>query len=258
MNSRVIIFLVLFFILTLAEVFLPKRQNLARRKERWPSNIGLILFGNIFIYFIFPLSAMSWAEKVQDLNIGIFNRVPGVSFKLLGTVVLMDLAIYIQHLVFHYIPWAWRLHRVHHSDRHLDVTSAVRFHPIEIILSMVIKFLVIALLGADPMGVLAFEVILNATAMFNHANMAIPNWADRILRLFIVTPDMHRLHHSIEREETNSNFGFNLPWWDYLFRTYRNRGFNAEENYPLGVEGYGCENEDKILSLLQQPFHSKR
>ena len=171
-----------------------------------------------------------------------------------ASVVLLDLAIYFQHVLFHAVPVLWRLHRMHHADLDFDVTTGLRFHPIEILLSMVIKLAVVAALGAPALAVLIFEVLLNATSMFNHGNVRIPAGLDRVLRWVVVTPDMHRVHHSILSRETNSNFGFNLPWWDRLFGTYRAQPAAGHEGMTIGIEQFRDPRELRLDRMLLQPF----
>ena len=172
-------------------------------------------------------------------------------------VVVLDLVIYLQHVLFHAIPVLWRLHRMHHADLEFDVTTGVRFHPVEIIISMVIKIGVVAALGAPALGVLAFEVLLNATSMFSHSNVRLPQPIDRVLRWIVVTPDMHRVHHSIERRETDSNFGFNLPWWDRLFGTYRPQPEAGHEGMTLGIPQFRDPHELRLDRMLLQPLREK-
>ena len=166
----------------------------------------------------------------------------------------LDLAIYLQHVLFHAVPALWRLHRMHHADLEFDVTTGARFHPIEILLSMGIKLGVVAALGAPAIAVLIFEVLLNATSMFNHSNVRMPVWIDRVLRWIVVTPDMHRVHHSIVARETNSNFGFNLPWWDRLFGTYRDQPAAGHEAMTIGIEQFREPAEQRLDRMLTQPF----
>ena len=170
----------------------------------------------------------------------------------------MDLAIYLQHRVFHYVPVLWRLHRVHHADLDVDVTTGVRFHPLEILMSLGIKFVVIVSLGAPALSVLGFEILLNATSMFNHSNVRLPQAVERVLRWFVVTPDMHRVHHSVLRRETDSNFGFNLPWWDRLFGTYRGQPEAGHEGMTLGIEPFRDPKELRLGRMLTQPFRDER
>jgi sterol desaturase/sphingolipid hydroxylase (fatty acid hydroxylase superfamily) len=174
--------------------------------------------------------------------------------KIVATVVLLDAAIYLQHVMFHAVPTLWRVHRMHHADLDFDVTTGARFHPIEVVLSMLIKFGVVAALGTSALGVLIFEVLLNATSMFNHSNVRIPVWLDRYLRLLVVTPDMHRVHHSIVVDETNSNFGFNLPWWDCLLGTYRDQPAAGHDRMTIGIDRFRDARELWLDRMLLQPF----
>ena len=170
------------------------------------------------------------------------------------SVIVLDMAIYFQHRLFHGVPMLWRLHRMHHADLDVDATTGNRFHPIEIVLSMVIKFGVIALIGTPLLAVLLFEVLLNATSLFNHANIRVARWLEPVLRWLVVTPDMHRVHHSIHRDETDSNFGFNLPWWDRIFRTYRAQPRDGHDGMTLGIEEFRDEKELKLWRMVAQPF----
>jgi sterol desaturase/sphingolipid hydroxylase (fatty acid hydroxylase superfamily) len=170
------------------------------------------------------------------------------------SVVILDLAIYLQHVLFHAVPALWRLHRMHHADLEFDVSTGLRFHPVEILLSTVIKLAVVAALGAPALAVVIFEVLLNATSMFNHSNVRVPLGIDRMLRWLVVTPDMHRVHHSITPRETNSNFGFNLPWWDRLFGTYRAQPQAGHEAMTIGIEQFRDVRELRLDRMLLQPF----
>jgi sterol desaturase/sphingolipid hydroxylase (fatty acid hydroxylase superfamily) len=202
-----------------------------------------------------PASAVGFAMFAQARGWGLFNvaALPGWLELLLG-VLLLDLAIYLQHRVFHYVPVLWRLHRMHHADLDVDVTTGARFHPIEILLSLGIKFVVVVSLGAPPAGVLIFEILLNATSMFNHSNVRLPVWLEPVLRALVVTPDMHRVHHSILRPETDSNFGFNFPWWDRLFGTYRPQPEAGHDAMTLGIEQFRDSKEQRLDRMLTQPF----
>ena len=198
------------------------------------------------------------AAAVKDLHWGLFNQMALPAVLELGLcLLLLDLAIYTQHLLFHRLAWLWRLHRVHHSDLDFDVTTAVRFHPVEILLSMLIKMLVVVALGAPPVAVLIFEVLLSLTALFNHGNISIPVKLDRILRWVLVTPDMHRVHHSAVVDETNSNYGFNLPWWDHLFNTYCAQPGKGHVDMTVGLDDYRDEQQLRLLPLLEQPFRKQ-
>lgn len=223
----------------LLELAAPRRPLSVSRLRRWASNLGIVFLNSILLRLLLPLAATGFALLAADRGWGLFNLflVP-TWVAVIASIILLDLAIYLQHVLFHAVPALWRLHRMHHADLDVDVTTGARFHPIEILLSMLIKFAVIALLGAPAAAVMIFEVLLNATAMFNHGNVRLPLGLDRVLRLFVVTPDMHRVHHSIEDHETNSNFGFNLPWWDRLFGTYKAQPDAGHEAMTLGIRDY--------------------
>lgn len=222
--------------------------------RRWPGNIGLAFAGSLLVRAAVPAAAVGAAAWAEGRGLGLFLAlgVPGwVSMPL--SVVLLDLLIYWQHRVTHAVPLLWRLHRVHHADPELDATSALRFHPVEILLSMALKMAAVVALGAPAAGVLAFEVLLNATAMFNHAAIRLPPRLERVLRLGLVTPDMHRTHHSEIRAETDSCYGFCLPWWDRIFGSYRDAP-RAGEGVVIGVEGWRAPAEQRLDRLLLQPI----
>ena len=218
------------------ELVSPRRARAVGRRARWPGNLAVVGLNTILARVLFPLGAAGAALWAESAGVGLFNvvGVPAWAAFVLS-ILLLDLAIYGQHVVFHRVPALWRLHRVHHADLDVDVTTGVRFHPGEIVLSMVIKVALVVALGAPAMAVIVFEVVLNATSMFNHANVAIPVGLDRALRTVLVTPDMHRIHHSVRPEETDSNFGFNVPWWDRLFRTYRDKPRDGQLGMTLGL-----------------------
>jgi len=245
----------LFLLLIISEYFLPRRPFALPRLPRAAVNLGLSALSNILLYLLLPLAALKTAYLAQAGGWGLLNLVPlspAVSFA--AAFLLLDLVIYFQHRMFHRLPLLWRLHRVHHVDEELDVTSGVRFHPAEILLSMGIKLAAIALLGAGPAAVAAFELVLAATSLFNHSNISIPPRTDAFLRLFLVTPDFHRVHHSIERDETDSNFGFNLPWWDMLLGTYRAQPRAGHLAMPLGLKEFRGQEWVSIPRLLTLPF----
>lgn len=222
-----------------AEIALPRRQLTVSKLRRWASNLGVVFLNSLLVRLLLPATAAGFAVLCAQRGWGAFNNldVP-VWIAVLASIVILDFAIYLQHVMFHAVPALWRLHRMHHADLDFDVTTGARFHPIEILLSMLIKFAVIAVIGAPAVAVIIFEILLNATAMFNHGNFRLPVGLDRILRLFIVTPDMHRVHHSIEDYETNSNFGFNLPWWDRLLGTYKAQPDAGHEAMTIGIRDY--------------------
>jgi len=237
------------------EHWAPRRQLAVRRSSRWPGNFGVLAIDIILVRIIFPTAAVGAALVCEAQGWGLFNAVAiPFAVAVLVSVILLDLAIYLQHALFHAVPALWRLHRMHHADLDIDVTTGVRFHPVEILLSLLIKFGVIALLGAPALGVLIFEVLLNATSMFNHSNVRMPAPVDRIVRLLVVTPDMHRVHHSIVRTETNSNFGFNFPWWDRLFGTYRAQPAAGHDGMTIGVEVFRDPAELRLDRMLLQPL----
>lgn len=254
---RAMIFLGVFVVLALAELYAPFREAHAGRTRRWPGNLGLFVLGIVASRIVLPAGAVGFAILMQRNGVGLFNQgwVP-VILAVPVAVILLDLAIYAQHVLFHKVPWLWRLHRVHHADTELDVTTGIRFHPFEILASIVIKLGVIAVLGVAPLAVFLFEVLLNAGAMFTHANLKLPAAVERGLRLAFVTPGMHRVHHSAERIDTDSNYGFNLSIWDRLFSTYRPEPVPGDEAVILGLETLRDTTEQRFDRLLTQPFRS--
>jgi sterol desaturase/sphingolipid hydroxylase (fatty acid hydroxylase superfamily) len=233
----------------------PRRERSYSRWRRWPSNLGIVFLNSALVKLIFPFAAVALAASAEAQGWGLLGAVVlPFWLKVVVAVVILDFAIYLQHVLVHAVPVLWRLHRMHHADLDFDVTTGARFHPVEILLSMGIKFMVISALGAPAIAVLIFEVLLNATAMFNHGNVRIPVGLDRFLRWIVVTPDMHRVHHSIVVRETNSNFGFNLPWWDRLFGTYRAQPAAGHEDMTIGIEQFRDGRELWLDRLLVQPF----
>ena len=244
-----------FVMMALWEVAAPRRQRSYSRALRWPSNLAIVALNTTLLRVLLPATAVSLALLGAKRGWGLLNNLPLPEWAaMVASVVVLDLAIYLQHLMFHAAPALWRVHRMHHSDLDFDVTTGARFHPIEIALSMLYKLCVVAALGIPALGVLIFEVLLNTTSMFNHGNVRIPARIDRYLRWFIVTPDMHRVHHSIEIRETNSNFGFNLPWWDWLFGTYRDRPRAGHTEMIIGIEQFRDARELMLDRMLSQPF----
>lgn len=238
----------------------PRRVLSLSRLRRWLNNLSVVTLNTVIIRVLFPAAAVGMAVLAAERGWGLLNNFELPAWLAIPlAVVVMDLAIYLQHVMVHALPLLWRVHRMHHADLDIDVTTGLRFHPIEIVLSMLIKFGTVTLLGAPVVAVLIFEVLLNATSMFNHSNIRIPLALDRVLRLFVVTPDMHRVHHSIEYDETNSNFGFNLPWWDRLFGTYRAQPRAGHEGMTIGIERFREEKEvTGILRMLLIPFKNSR
>ncbi|TVR66771.1 MAG: sterol desaturase family protein [Candidatus Competibacteraceae bacterium] len=233
----------------------PRRTLSLPRGRRWPANLGIIAVDSVVVRLAFPVLAVGMAGLAADQGWGLFNQLNAPFWlAFIASLLLLDLAIYTQHVIFHRVPWLWRLHRMHHTDLDFDVTTALRFHPLEIVLSMLIKLAVVVALGAPAVAVMLFEVILNATAMFNHGNVRLPLWLDRRLRWMVVTPDMHRVHHSVRVEETDSNFGFNLPWWDRLFGTYRDQPRAGHTGMTIGLEYFRDRRATALTQLLLQPF----
>jgi sterol desaturase/sphingolipid hydroxylase (fatty acid hydroxylase superfamily) len=252
---RLSFFLGILAAMALWELAAPRRRNEIPRLLRWSNNLALVVVDTIFVRLTFPVAAVGLALSAQQQGWGLFNLfdLPGWAAFLLSMLVL-DLAIYLQHVMFHAVPALWRLHRMHHTDLDFDVTTGLRFHPIEILLSMGIKFMVIIALGPPAVAVLVFEVVLNATALFNHSNIRIPFGVDRVLRLLVVTPDMHRVHHSIHPKETNSNFGFNVPWWDRLLGTYLAQPRDGHEDMTIGIKQFRTRRDLWLDRMLVQPL----
>ena len=257
-SIRAASFFGIFIVVALWEVVGPRRKLSVSKGLRWINNLGIVFFNTLLLRFLAPLMAVGLAIMAEEENWGLLNNIAINSYvKMFLAVLILDLIIYLQHVMFHTFPLLWRLHRMHHTDLDFDVTTGSRFHPIEIILSMIIKMLIVAALGAPPVAVVIFEVLLNATAMFNHGNIRIHINADRILRLLVVTPDMHRVHHSVKPDETNSNYGFNFPWWNRLLGTYKAQ---PEDNHLKMTIGLNQFRESRYLRfhwLLIQPFIGK-
>jgi sterol desaturase/sphingolipid hydroxylase (fatty acid hydroxylase superfamily) len=252
---RLICFLGVLVLMALWERLTPRRPQSIKRLIRWPNNLGLVVLNTFVVRLLFPLAGVGMALLAQAKGWGLFNIVPGPAwFAIPAGLLLLDLTIYGQHVAFHAVPLLWRLHRMHHADLEFDVTTGLRFHPGEIVVSMLVKLLAIVVLGALPIVVLAFEVVLNATSIFNHGNVRLPPRLDRVLRLLVVTPDMHRVHHSIDRRETDSNFGFNVPWWDRLFGTYRAQPALGHDRMTLGIDLFREERELWLDRMLLQPL----
>ncbi len=237
------------------ELVAPRRALTHPRRLRWPANLGIVALNTVLVRLLLPLAPLAFAALAEVRGWGLFNVIAAPGWlAIAASVVMLDMAIYLQHVMFHAVPVLWRLHRMHHADLDFDVTTGARFHPIEIVLSAVLKMAVIALIGAPALAVLTFEVVLNATALFNHANVGLGTGLDRVLRWFVVTPDMHRVHHSVNVDETNSNFGFNLPWWDRLFGTYRDQPRDGHVGMTIGIEQFREPRALHLHRMLVQPF----
>jgi len=263
MNNEVVIrlsfFLGVFAIMAIWEVIAPRRVLTVSKIMRWSNNLALVFLNTLVLRLLFPAAAVGVAVFASEQGWGLFNYYHVLPvLAVMVSVVVMDLVIYLQHVMVHAVPLLWRLHRVHHADLDIDVTTGARFHPIEIILSMLIKFATIFLLGPPVVAVVIFEVMLNATAMFNHGNVSLSPTVEKYLRLFLVTPDMHRVHHSVEVDETNSNFGFSLPWWDRLFGTYRAQPKKGHMAMSIGIQSFVQVKQVSWLSgMLMMPFIGK-
>lgn len=254
-SIRLIFFLSIFLLMACWELLAPRRNQDFPRRIRWPSNIGLVAFNTLLLRIVMPISAIGLAQITQSQSWGLLHQLPLPAWlALLLGIILLDLAIYLQHVMFHALPGLWRLHRMHHADLEFDVTTGSRFHPLEIILSMQIKLMVIAALGPSAVAVLIFEITLNAMAMFNHANVKLPLAMDKILRNLLVTPDMHRVHHSILPQEANSNFGFNLSLWDHCLGTYRAQPEKGHEGMTIGIDQFRSTRDLGLDRMLVQPF----
>src|SRR5215831_16650979 len=244
-----------FAVMAVWELLTPRRRQAIGRNWRWPNNLGVMAVDVVLVRILLPITAVGLALFAEARGFGLLNMIALPRWaSIIISVILLDLAIYLQHVLFHAVPALWRLHRMHHADLEVDVTTGLRFHPLEILLSTGIKLTVVAAVGAPAAAVLIFEVLLNATSIFNHSNVRIPADIDRILRWFVVTPDMHRVHHSILRRETNSNFGFNLAWWDRLLGTYRAQPAAGHDAMTIGIEQFRDSRELALDRMLLQPF----
>ena len=252
---RLSAFLGIFAVMALWELVGPRRQLTTAKGARWFANLGITVVNTVVVRLIFPAAAVGMAVVAADRGWGVLNQVsaPAV-LTIIAAVLFLDLVIYLQHVMFHAVPMLWRLHMVHHADVDFDVTTGLRFHPVEIVLSMLIKLGIVLIMGPPVVAVLIFEVLLNATAMFNHGNVRIALSLDGVLRWFVVTPDMHRVHHSVVPQETNSNFGFNLPWWDRLLGTYRAQPAAGQEGMTIGLEQYQEPRRQSLAWMLVLPF----
>ena len=256
---RLGVFAAVFIVMLVWELVAPRRVLTVSKLQRWTSNLALLLLNSIVLRLLFPAAAVGLAYSVGEMNWGLFNWL-SLPFwlEVIAAVLLLDLAIYLQHLLMHRVPLLWRLHRVHHADLDIDLTTGSRFHTIEIVFSMLVKWLMILLLGPALLAVLVFEIVLNGMAMFNHANVRLPSGLDRVIRYLLVTPDMHRVHHSILRRETNSNYGFNLSLWDRFFRTYIDQPEKGHDAMTIGIPEFrDARQVDRLPGMLALPFVEK-
>ena len=240
------------------EVLAPRRPLQTSKSMRWFSNLGIVFIDTLALRVLPFYSAINISVLAENGGWGLLNNISLVHWlKVITGIIILDLAIYLQHAVFHGLPILWRLHMMHHSDLDFDVTTGIRFHPIEVLLSMGIKMMVVFLAGISALGVLIFEVLLNGTSLFNHGNVRLGASIDRVLRLFVVTPEMHRVHHSVILRETNSNFGFNLPWWDRLFGTYKDQPAAGHVEMTIGLSQFRDPKGLTLPWLLLLPFIGK-
>ncbi|MDR3631134.1 MAG: sterol desaturase family protein [Desulfocapsaceae bacterium] len=248
-------FLGILMVLAIMETLTPRREKTVPKAQRWFINLTLVALNPLSVALVFPLLPMGMAQLAAEHNWGLLNH-SALPFwlKIISGIVMLDLVLYTQHVLSHAIPAFWRLHRVHHADLDFDLTTGLRFHPLEIVISMLVKLAAVAAIGPPPLAVLLFEIVLNATSMFNHSNIEIPQKIDLILRMLAVTPDMHRVHHSVIIRETNSNFGFNLPWWDRLFGTYKDQPANGHTEMLIGLAQYRDQRKLSLIRLLIMPF----
>src|SRR5262245_21528685 len=253
---RLAAFAISFALLAAVEVLTPRRRRIIGRRRRWIGNLGLVVAATILVRAVPFASALAMAELADDRGWGLLRAVGPVPLWMgvAASIVFLDLAVYLQHVLFHALPALWRLHRVHHTDPELDVTTGVRFHPIEILLSAGFKGAVVGALGAPVLGVIVFEIALNAGSLWSHANLRLSGTADRLLRLVLVTTDMHRVHHSIDRADADRNFGFTLSWWDHLLGTYRAQPRMGHEAMVVGVAGFAISDVLRLGRLLVQPM----
>jgi sterol desaturase/sphingolipid hydroxylase (fatty acid hydroxylase superfamily) len=256
---RLVAFAGVFVAMAAWEVLAPRRTLAPGRARRWPANLGILALDAALVRVLFPVAAVGAALWAEARGLGLLHWLAAPAWLAVPlAVLLLDLAIWAQHLVFHHVPLLWRLHRVHHADTGFDVTTGLRFHPIEIILSMLLKIAVVVALGAPAVAVLAFEVLLNAASQFSHGNVRLPARLDGAIRMLLVTPDMHRVHHSAIRAETDSNFGFCLSVWDRLFGTYRAQPAAGHDGMTIGIEAFRAPQEARLDRLLSMPFRTPR
>ncbi len=248
-------FAAIFFVMALSEKIAPRRLLLKSKTKRWIGNLGMQIINVVVLRLIFPVFPVGIAVICAQRGWGLLNYYQITPLlALIIAVAALDFVIYLQHRMFHVVPLFWRMHMVHHTDQDIDVTTALRFHPLEIILSMLIKFSAVAAIGAPPLSVLIFEIMLNGATMFNHGNVGIPLPLDRIIRIVLVTPDMHRVHHSVVARETNSNYGFSFPWWDRMLKTYQAQPQDGHYKMKIGLNGYHDDRSLKLSSMLTMPF----
>jgi sterol desaturase/sphingolipid hydroxylase (fatty acid hydroxylase superfamily) len=256
---RLSIFIGLFAVMAACEYFAPRRELRPVKTKRWFTNWAIVIIDSVLVRLVFKTAAVGGALWAAENGVGLFNMITApIWLAVLISFVMLDFAIWLSHVASHKIPIFWRIHRMHHSDVDIDVTTAIRFHPIEILLSMVWKYAVVLALGAPAVAVLIFEIVLNGGAMFNHSNFKLPLWVDKILRILIVTPDMHRVHHSAIGDETDSNYGFNLSIWDRIFKTYIDQPEMGHDGMTIGISEWQDEKPANLMWSLSVPFISQK
>ena len=256
---RIIVFGLVLAIMIALENLLPKKRRSLPRTKRWATNLGLVVIDTIAVRIAVPIAAVSMSVITTEHSWGLLNILALPLFlELLLAVILLDMFIYWQHVASHHFPILWRLHKVHHADRDIDASTGVRFHPLEIVLSMIYKVFIVLLMGPAVAAVVLFEILLNSSSLFNHANVRLPTWLDKVVRLIIVTPDMHRIHHSTVERETNSNYGFNLSCWDHLFGSYIESPSAGHDGMTIGLESYQNHNPANLIWTLTVPFHRSK
>lgn len=252
---RSVVFVIVFLAIAGCEMRWPRRQRHFSKLIRWQRNLGLIGIDAVLIYLLMPITVTMMADYAHQHKLGLLNQVSlPVGMAWLIALIWMDLVIYWQHRWFHQVGWLWKLHKVHHVDLEIDVTSGLRFHPGEIFLSLLIKCVAVVFMGVPVVVVIISESLINSAAMFNHGNIAIPQDKDHLLRRFIVTPDMHRIHHSVIVRETNSNYGFCLSWWDYLFHSYTDQPEKGHDDMQIGLSRYRSFAQHTLFYLIKLPF----
>jgi sterol desaturase/sphingolipid hydroxylase (fatty acid hydroxylase superfamily) len=253
-----VIFLLVLLVLLIFEIVNPRRRLYYSKKRRWLTNFALSVSNSIILSVLLPFVGIGAAVIIQKNGWGLFNLLDLADwFSIPLYLLLFDLIIYLQHRIFHKVDFLWKLHRMHHTDLDYDVSTGIRFHPLSILISSLVKLVLILALGPPVIAVLISEILLNATSMFNHSNWHIPKRLDAVLRLILVTPDVHRVHHSTNPDEHSNNFGFNFPWWDRLFGTYRAQPTMGHDSMQIGIEDFNDQRSIEFFPALAQPFNDK-
>jgi sterol desaturase/sphingolipid hydroxylase (fatty acid hydroxylase superfamily) len=255
-SLRLSIFFIILLTMLVLESFFPARKSKLTKRVRWLGNFSLLIISSVVARLLVPIGVTGIALYASSQGLGLFNNINIPNWLIITlSVLLLDLMIYWQHRIFHLVPMFWRFHKVHHADSHIDASTGLRFHPIEILLSILLKGLAVLLLGVPAIAVIIFEVALNGFALFNHANIRLPRWLEYPLRAILITQVLHRIHHSQVVEETNSNYGFSVSWWDRLFGSYKSQAKKPDEDLDIGLKNYKADNKTAtLLSLLKMPF----